>query len=64
MALWNARLKGAAAAHTVQEHAVAGRRAADEARCPRCEAELLLLSAEAFARMMSGKAQFRVVLTM
>lgn len=51
VALWNARLNGPAAAHTVQEHAVAARRDADEVRCPRCDAELLLLSAEAFARI-------------
>lgn len=49
VALWNARLKGPAAAHTVQEHTVTGRRDADEVGCPRCDAELLLLSAEAFA---------------
>jgi DNA-binding CsgD family transcriptional regulator len=50
-ALWNARLKGLAAADTIQEHALAGRRDADEVGCPRCDAELLLLSAEAFARI-------------
>jgi DNA-binding CsgD family transcriptional regulator len=49
VALWNARLKGPAAADTVHKHAVAGRRDADEVVCPRCDAELLLLSAEAFA---------------
>lgn len=49
VALWNARLKGPAAADTVHAHAMAGRRDADEVVCPRCDAELLLLSAEAFA---------------
>jgi DNA-binding CsgD family transcriptional regulator len=49
VALWNARLKGPAATHIVQEHASAGRNDADEVGCPRCDAELLLLSAQAFA---------------
>jgi DNA-binding CsgD family transcriptional regulator len=49
VALWNARLKGPAAIDIVEEHASAGRKNADEVSCPRCDAELLLLSAEAFA---------------
>jgi DNA-binding CsgD family transcriptional regulator len=62
VALWNARLKGPAAADTVHEHAVAGRRDADEVGCPRCEAELLLLSAEAFA-LIGDRDQARRLLS-
>jgi DNA-binding CsgD family transcriptional regulator len=61
-ALWNARLKGPAAADTVQEHAVAGRRDADEVGCPRCDAELLLLTAEAFA-LIGDRDQARGLLS-
>jgi DNA-binding CsgD family transcriptional regulator len=50
LAAWNARLKGPAAAPAVREQVVAGRACAEVAGCPRCEAELLLLSAEALAR--------------
>jgi DNA-binding CsgD family transcriptional regulator len=50
VALWNARLKGPAAVETIEEHVAAGRRNADKVGCPRCAAEILLLSAEAFAR--------------
>ena len=49
-ALWHARLDGPAALDVVRTHVAAGRACADSVRCPRCEAELLLLSAEALAR--------------
>ena len=49
VALWIARLEGAEAAHRIAEHVAAGRRTAQSVGCPRCEAELLLLSAEALA---------------
>jgi DNA-binding NarL/FixJ family response regulator len=49
LAIWNARLKGAAATETVREQVAAGRANAEKVGCPRCEAELLLLSAEALA---------------
>jgi len=48
-ARWNARLKGVAAARTIEEHVAVGRADADTVSCPRCDAELLLLAAEAFA---------------
>jgi DNA-binding CsgD family transcriptional regulator len=51
VALWNARLKGPAAAGTIAENVAAGRENADKVRCPRCAAEILLLAAEAFARI-------------
>jgi DNA-binding NarL/FixJ family response regulator len=51
VALWSARLKGTAAATTVQEQVAAGRADAVKVGCSRCEAELLLLSAEALARV-------------
>jgi DNA-binding NarL/FixJ family response regulator len=51
VALWSARLKGPAATETVQEHVAAGRADAEKVGCPRCGAELLLLSAEALARV-------------
>jgi DNA-binding CsgD family transcriptional regulator len=51
VALWSARLKGPAAAATVREQVAEGRGDADKVGCPRCEAELLLLSAEALARV-------------
>jgi DNA-binding CsgD family transcriptional regulator len=47
VALWTARLRGAAAARSVAEHVTAGRENAAKVGCPRCEAELLLVSAEA-----------------
>jgi DNA-binding NarL/FixJ family response regulator len=49
VAFWTARLKGPAGAETVREQVSAGRADAENVGCPRCEAELLLLSAEAFA---------------
>jgi DNA-binding CsgD family transcriptional regulator len=55
VALWNARLKGAAALESIKEHVAAGRASAEKVGCPRCEAELLLLSAEAFARVGDRK---------
>jgi DNA-binding CsgD family transcriptional regulator len=51
VALWNARLKGSTAIHTIEEHVAEGRKNAEKVRCPRCAAEILLLSAEAFARI-------------
>jgi len=51
VALWSARLKGPASAATVREQVAAGRADADKVRCPRCGAELLLLAAEALARV-------------
>ena len=50
-ALWNARLKGPASAVTVHDQVAAGRAAAEKVGCPNCEAELLLLAAEALARI-------------
>jgi DNA-binding CsgD family transcriptional regulator len=51
VAVWSARLNGPASAATVREHVAAGRADADKVGCPRCGAELLLLSAEALARI-------------
>jgi DNA-binding CsgD family transcriptional regulator len=51
VALWSARVNGPDSAATVREQIAAGRADADEVGCPRCEAELLLLSAEALARV-------------
>jgi DNA-binding NarL/FixJ family response regulator len=51
VALWSARLNGPDSAATVREQVAAGRADADEVGCPRCEAELLLLSAEALSRV-------------
>lgn len=51
VAVWTARLKGPASAATVREQVAAGRADAEKVGCPRCEAELLLLSAEALARV-------------
>jgi DNA-binding NarL/FixJ family response regulator len=51
VAVWNARLKGTASVATVREHVDAGRADAEKVGCPRCAAELLLLSAEAVARI-------------
>jgi DNA-binding NarL/FixJ family response regulator len=51
VAVWSARLKGPASAATVREQVAAGRADAEKVGCPRCWAELLLLSAEAFARV-------------
>jgi DNA-binding CsgD family transcriptional regulator len=61
VALWSARLKGAAAAETVREHVAAGRANAEKVGCPRCEAELLLLSAEALA-LVGDRDQARALL--
>ena len=49
LALWNARLKGSAAAATIREHVAAGQACAEVAGCPRCTAQLHLVSAEALA---------------
>jgi DNA-binding CsgD family transcriptional regulator len=51
LAVWNARLRGPAAASAVREQVAAGQACAEAAGCPRCGAELLLLSAEALARV-------------
>jgi DNA-binding CsgD family transcriptional regulator len=51
VAVWNARLNGPVSAATVREHVAEGRADADKVGCPRCGAELLLLSAEALARV-------------
>jgi DNA-binding CsgD family transcriptional regulator len=51
VALWSSRLKGPAAAATVRDQVGAGHADAEKVGCPRCEAELLLLSAEALARV-------------
>lgn len=51
VAVWSARLKSPAAAATVREHVVEGLADAETVGCPRCTAELLLLSAEAMARI-------------
>jgi DNA-binding NarL/FixJ family response regulator len=50
-ALWLARLDGPAAAARVLEEVARGRACVDAVGCRRCEAELLLFSAEAFARV-------------
>jgi DNA-binding NarL/FixJ family response regulator len=51
VAVWSARLNGPASTVTVREHVAAGRADADRVGCPRCGAELLMLSAEALARV-------------
>jgi DNA-binding NarL/FixJ family response regulator len=51
VALWSSRLKRPPAAAVVREHVAAGHADAEKVGCPRCEAELLLLSAEALARV-------------
>jgi DNA-binding CsgD family transcriptional regulator len=61
VALWNARLKGAAATSTIEEHVAEGRQNAEKVRCPRCAAEILLLSAEAFARI-GDRAESRALI--
>ena len=50
-ALWHARLKGLESAAIVREQVAAGRADADKVGCPHCGVELLLLSAEALARI-------------
>jgi DNA-binding CsgD family transcriptional regulator len=51
VARWHARLDGQAAVATVLEQVSEGRACADAVGCPRCAAELLLMSAEAVARV-------------
>jgi DNA-binding CsgD family transcriptional regulator len=51
LARWHARLDGPALVATVREQVSQGRACADAVACPRCAAELLLLSAEAVARI-------------
>ncbi|HUH07317.1 MAG TPA: LuxR C-terminal-related transcriptional regulator, partial [Egibacteraceae bacterium] len=50
-AVWRARFDGPAGAAVVRAHTASGRRASSAVRCPRCGAELLLLAAEALARI-------------
>jgi DNA-binding CsgD family transcriptional regulator len=51
LALWYGRLDGPAAAPSVLEQFSKGKACADAVGCKRCEAELLLFSAEALARV-------------
>jgi DNA-binding CsgD family transcriptional regulator len=51
LAVWHARLDGAAAATAVRDQLAAGQACSDAVGCPRCEAELTLYSAEALARV-------------
>ena len=50
LALWHARLRGTRGTAEVVARLADARRCADSAACPRCSAELLLMSAEALAR--------------
>jgi DNA-binding CsgD family transcriptional regulator len=50
-ALWYGRLDGPAAGAAVAQEIAVGQRCADAVGCRRCEAELLLFSAEALARV-------------
>jgi DNA-binding CsgD family transcriptional regulator len=61
VALWSGRLNGVAAAAAVREQVAAGREDAGKVGCPRCEAELLLLSAEALARVGDRKQARRLL---
>jgi DNA-binding CsgD family transcriptional regulator len=61
VALWSGRLKGVAAAAAVREQVAAGRADAEKVGCPRCEAELLLLSAEALAQVGDRKQARRLL---
>jgi DNA-binding CsgD family transcriptional regulator len=54
LAVWHARLDGLHAAAAVREQLAAGHTSAEAVGCPRCEAELLLYSAEALARIGKG----------
>jgi DNA-binding CsgD family transcriptional regulator len=51
LALWTARLKGAAAAAAVHEQVAAGRACAESVGCRRCSGDLLLRAGEALARI-------------
>jgi DNA-binding CsgD family transcriptional regulator len=51
LARWTARVKGPDAAAAVREQVAAGRACAERVGCRRCGADLLLRSAEAFARI-------------
>jgi ATP/maltotriose-dependent transcriptional regulator MalT len=51
LARWSARLEGPRAANAVREQVAAGRACAERVGCRRCGADLLLRSAEAFARI-------------
>ena len=48
-AVWNARLRGVDGAPAVEAHVATGQEYATKVGCPRCEAELELRAAEAFA---------------
>ena len=48
-AVWNARLRGVEGAPSVEAHVATGQESATKVGCPRCEAELELRAAEAFA---------------
>ena len=54
LALWLARIRGPAAATEVARHLDDAERSAKVAACPRCSAELLLMSAEGLARIGSA----------
>ena len=51
LALWLARIRGTAGASDVAARLEDAKACADVARCPRCSAELLLMSAEGLARI-------------
>jgi DNA-binding CsgD family transcriptional regulator len=62
LALWRARLDGPGAAARVLEQVAKGQACADAVGCRRCQAELLLYSAEALARIGDpAKAQAALV---
>jgi DNA-binding CsgD family transcriptional regulator len=61
LALWNSRLKGRGAAAVVREQVAAANACAEVAGCPRCGAELLLVSAEALARIGERAAARRML---
>jgi DNA-binding CsgD family transcriptional regulator len=54
VAVWYARLDGPRAAPAVREQLAAAHACVEAVGCPRCEAELLLYSAEALARLGEG----------
>jgi DNA-binding CsgD family transcriptional regulator len=61
LALWTSRLRGPASAAEVRETVAAGRTDATKVGCARCATELLLLSAEALARI-GDRNEARVLL--
>jgi DNA-binding CsgD family transcriptional regulator len=62
IAVWNARLNGIDAAEAAREHIAAGERCVSTVECKRCGAELLLLTAEALARI-DGRGEARRALS-